>query len=71
MSAAARPFMTDLMELSGETVNLSIVDQGEIVYISQVESNEMMRMIVNLGLVHPFMLRVQVKHCWQPCVLHK
>ena len=45
----AKPIMFELMESSGETVNLSIVDEGEIVYISQVESNEMMRMIVKLG----------------------
>ena len=45
----SRPIMFELMEASGETVNLSIVDDGEIVYISQIESYEMMRMIVKLG----------------------
>ncbi len=45
----SRPIMFELMETSGETVNLSIVDEGEIVYISQIESYEMMRMIVKLG----------------------
>lgn len=45
----SRPVMFALMETSGETVNLSIVDDGEIVYISQIECNEMMRMIVKLG----------------------
>ncbi len=47
--AIAKPIMHELVEISGETVNLSIVDDGEIVYISQVESSEMMRMIVKLG----------------------
>lgn len=47
--ATARPFMHRLMEESGETVNLAILDDGEVVFISQVESREMMRMIVQLG----------------------
>ena len=49
----ARPFMVELMEFSGETVNLSIVDNGKVVFISQVESFEMMRMIVHLGSSAP------------------
>jgi IclR family acetate operon transcriptional repressor len=39
----ARPFMRALMEQAGETVNLAIEDQGEAVYLSQVECREMMR----------------------------
>lgn len=45
----ARPLMTELREFSGETVNLSMMDEGHVVFISQVESDEMMRMIVKLG----------------------
>lgn len=51
--ACARPFMRKLMEQSGETVNLGIIDDGEAVFISQVESQEMMRMVVNLGSRSP------------------
>ena len=51
--AAARPYMRDLMERCGETVNLGILDEGEAVFISQVESQEMMRMVVNLGSRSP------------------
>ena len=47
--ATARPYMHRLMEQSGETVNLAVLDKGEAVFISQVESHELMRMIVNLG----------------------
>ena len=49
----ARSYMVALMEFSGETVNLSIVDNGKVVFISQVESFEMMRMIVHLGSSAP------------------
>ncbi len=49
----ARPFMRTLMEQCGETVNLGIIDDGEAVFISQVESREMMRMVVNLGSRSP------------------
>ena len=51
--ASARPFMKSLVELCGETVNLGIIDHGEVVFISQVESQEMMRMIVKLGSRSP------------------
>lgn len=45
----ARPFMHRLMEQSGETVNLAVEDQGQAVFVAQVECHEMMRMIVRLG----------------------
>jgi IclR family transcriptional regulator, acetate operon repressor len=47
--AAARPYMHRLMEQSGETANLAVLDQGRAVFLAQVESHEMMRMIVELG----------------------
>lgn len=47
--ATARPFMRRLMEESGESVNLGILDEGELVFLSQVECREMMRMFVRLG----------------------
>jgi IclR family acetate operon transcriptional repressor len=51
--ASARPFMQILVEKSGETVNLGVIDDGEVVFISQVESREMMRMIARLGSRSP------------------
>ena len=47
--ATARPYMQDLVERCGETVNLGVIDNDDVVFISQVESQEMMRMIVTLG----------------------
>jgi len=51
--ASARPHMHRLVEQCGETVNLGVIDQGEVVFISQVESQEVMRMIVRLGSRSP------------------
>jgi IclR family acetate operon transcriptional repressor len=51
--ASARPHMRALVEQCGETVNLGVIDDGEAVFISQVESREMMRMIVRLGSRSP------------------
>jgi len=51
--ASARPHMHRLVEQCGETVNLGVIDQGEVVFISQVESREVMRMIVRLGSRSP------------------
>jgi len=51
--ASARPHMHSLVELCGETVNLGVIDDGEAVFISQVESREVMRMIVRLGSRSP------------------
>ncbi len=45
----ARPYLKKLAEISYETVNLAILDQGYVVYIDQVESDRMVRMVANLG----------------------
>jgi IclR family acetate operon transcriptional repressor len=45
----ARPYMRRLMEESGETVNLAIEDQGEAIYMSQVECRQVMRAIARPG----------------------
>jgi len=45
--------MHALVELCGETVNLGVIDDGEVVFISQVESQEVMRMIARLGSRSP------------------
>jgi len=51
--ASARPHMHSLVEQCGETVNLGVIDNGEAVFIGQVESREVMRMIVRLGSRSP------------------
>lgn len=45
----SRPYMRRLMEESGETVNLAVEDQGEAVYLAQVECRQMMRAIAKPG----------------------
>ena len=51
--AVARPHMHSLVDECGETVNLGVIDDGEVVFINQVESREVMRMIVRLGSRSP------------------
>lgn len=45
----ARPHLYRLMEEAGETSNLALLDDDVAVFVYQVESREMMRMIVHLG----------------------
>lgn len=45
----SHPYMRRLMEASGETVNLGILDGTEAVFIDQVQCRETMRTIVKLG----------------------
>jgi IclR family acetate operon transcriptional repressor len=47
--ALARPQMRQLMEATGETANLYIVEGGEAVCMAQVESRQMMRAIARPG----------------------
>ena len=41
--ASSRPIMKALMERSGETTNLAVLDQGECIYLAQVECRQIMR----------------------------
>jgi IclR family acetate operon transcriptional repressor len=47
--AQSHPYMRRLMDQSGETANLGILDGTEAVFIDQVQCREMMRTIVKLG----------------------
>ncbi|MCF6320511.1 MAG: helix-turn-helix domain-containing protein [Rhizobiaceae bacterium] len=51
IASLARPQMKRLMETSGETVNLAIADedQGNVIYLAQVECRHMMRAISRPG----------------------
>jgi len=51
--SSARPHMHALVEQCGETINLGVIDDDEVVFISQVESQEVMRMIARLGSRSP------------------
>lgn len=45
----ARRHMKDLMEVTGETANLAVLEGNSHVFIGQVECKEVMRMVVQLG----------------------
>ncbi len=47
--AISRPFMRQLMEQTGETCNLGIVEKDDSVLIAQIECKEIMRMVAKLG----------------------
>jgi IclR family transcriptional regulator, acetate operon repressor len=47
--APALPFLRRLRDLTHETANLGIVDDGEVVVLTQVESREIMRAITRVG----------------------
>ena len=49
LAGIARPHMRHLMEDGGETVNLAVEDEGEAVYLSQVECRQMMRAFARPG----------------------
>lgn len=45
----ARPYLLRLRDESGETANLALLDDDAAVFIAQVESREMMRMLARIG----------------------
>ena len=45
----ALPFMQELAEISGETVNLCVLDGHEVVYIEKVEGSSSLRMFARIG----------------------
>ena len=49
----ARPYLSDLAELTGETVNLAIRDGHDAVYIDQLESIQMLKMFARPGARAP------------------
>lgn len=49
----ARPVMQKLMEQTGETANLGILQDGGVVFISQVETHEAIRAFFRPGSVSP------------------
>ncbi|MEP7183667.1 MAG: IclR family transcriptional regulator C-terminal domain-containing protein [Betaproteobacteria bacterium] len=51
--AQAYPFLKRLMEQSGETTNLAVIDDGEAVTVEQVPCRELMRMSTKLGARAP------------------
>ena len=44
-----KPYLENLMDLTGETVHLGILDDGEVIYIEKVESPKTIRMYSKVG----------------------
>ncbi len=53
----AKPFLVKLVELTGETAELTVFDRGEILYIDKVESPEPIRLVARIGS------RYKTLHC--------
>lgn len=49
LTGVARPIMRQLMERSGETVNLAVEEGGEAIYVAQIECRKTMRAIARPG----------------------
>lgn len=53
VAARARPFMRQLMEATGETVNLGVQSGPEVLFLSQVETHEPIRAFIPPGTTSP------------------
>lgn len=51
--AQVRPLMIELSNKTGETVNLAILSGNKALFVSQIESSNMMRMVAPLGSLSP------------------
>ena len=49
----AYPYLRQLMEASGETANLAVMEAGQAVFVEQVQCRELMRMSAKLGARAP------------------
>jgi IclR family acetate operon transcriptional repressor len=49
LGVLARPFLRELMEISGESANLAALDKNSIVYMEQVPAPRMVRMFTEPG----------------------
>lgn len=53
ISLALKPYLRKLKEATGETSNLTILDNNKIVYIAQEESNRLLKMFTQIGASAP------------------
>ncbi|WP_369801763.1 IclR family transcriptional regulator [Nocardia sp. BMG51109] len=49
LGASARPHLTRLRDLTGETTNMAVLDGDQVVYVAQVPSPHAMRMFTEVG----------------------
>ena len=45
----ARPFLQRLVQSAGESANLAVLDDGDVVYIDQAQSSRILRMFTQVG----------------------
>jgi DNA-binding IclR family transcriptional regulator len=50
---AAKPFLCQLMEITGECAHLAVPAQGKVLYIDQVESPATLRVNAQVGTLNP------------------
>ncbi len=53
ISVSLKPYLKKLKDLTGETANLTIMDNYQIVYIAQEESDSLVKMFTKTGAVAP------------------
>lgn len=49
LARSARPFLAELVEASGETANLAVLEGDDVVYVAQVSSPHTLRMFAEVG----------------------
>ena len=59
----ARPYMRILMQDTGETSNLALIEDDALVYLAQVESPQMMRALARPGVKAPWSCSAVGKVC--------
>lgn len=53
LADVVKPYLKKLRDVSGETANLTIMDNNKIVYIAQEESGRLVRMFTKIGATAP------------------
>ncbi len=53
LSLTLKPYLKKLKDLTGETANLTIMDNNKIVYIAQEESDKLVKMFTTIGATAP------------------
>ena len=49
LARSARPYLQQLVDLSGETANLAVLEGSDVVYVAQVSSPHTLRMFAEVG----------------------
>lgn len=53
ISVTLKPYLKKLKDLTGETANLTVMDNNQIVYIAQEESDKLVKMFTTIGATAP------------------